>query len=188
MIFGLNAPSDIVSTDFSSMGLNPYVNSGDPVVSLVAQVNRFAKHTVALLCGPRNYLPAGALPLPSKVTLPMVGTITPLTEHAAAIALLILIDSMSCVEAELIDRKRLAILLNVGDRSKAVEWLLKNLSDTTVRIAQFADSLGLDPAPVGITKRDPNIKPKPKTSSAILAVVLLGVLAVGAVVITRRMR
>lgn len=154
-----------------NVGASPYQVKGDPVTALIAQLNRFAGRTVnpGAKCGSRNYLPQGALPLA-----------TVLDDRAATAANLIMYDRLNCISDErLIDQNKLAKVRN--GLANSISWAMANLADVTVQIAQLGDSLGLAPASVGITTVDPKLKPKfPMTT-----VVILGVLALGAVIVAR---
>jgi hypothetical protein len=154
------------------IGLTPYQVSGNPVMALIAQLNRFAGKTVdpGAKCGKRNYLPYGALPL-----------VTTLDSKAATTANLIVYDRLNCIsDVSLLDFKAMEKVNNA--LTNPIPWAMANLGDITIQIAQFADSLDLPPASVGITTRDPKMTPKFPT----VTVLLLGALAVAAVLVSRR--
>ena len=156
-------------------GLSPYRVAGNPVIALIAQLNRFAGRTVnpGGGCTSRDYLPRGPLPL-----------VTALDDKAATTANLIMYDRLNCLaDVSLIDHRRLKAVREA--LVNAVPWAMANLATITTQIAQFADSLGLSPAAVGITKVDPKMTPKMSTT----AMLLLGVAGVAAVfMIARRKR
>ena len=154
-----------------NIGANPYTITGDPVMALIAQLNRFAGKSVnpGAKCGVRNYLPQGALPLT-----------TMLDDKSATTACLIVYDSMNCIsDPRLIDFTAMA-KVNAA-LTNPIPWAMANLSDVTVRIAQFGDSLGLSPAAVGITKVDPKVAPK----FPIATVAIVGALAVAAFIVSQ---
>ena len=154
------------------MGLNPYNITGDPVMALIAQLNRFAGKTVQPggTCGARNYLPGGALPLT-----------TPINDKSATTANIIVYDSMNCISDERLMNFKAMATINSA-LTNPVPWVTANLKDVTVRIAQFADSLGLSPAAVGITATDPKVTPKMSP----LVLVSLGVVGVGLIFMLSR--
>lgn len=163
-IGGLGAIEDI--------GVAPYQVSGDPVMALIAQINRFNRSiNLGGGCGSRNYLPHGKLPLA-----------TVLSDQAATMANVIMYDRFNCVDSSLIDFRKLKLIRDGS--ANPIPWANANLRDITVNIAQFADSLGLPTASVGITTVDPRVAPKFPT----LTVVALGALALGAVLFARRKR
>jgi hypothetical protein len=175
MIFGLAAPA---LPDIATYGLNPYDPiTGDKVVALIAQINRFAgkKVDASVLdvgCPARTYLPA---------PLPVTNALDP---WAASMAGNILRSSMVCTgNAQLTDYGAVK-RLDDGMYSP-VKWVMADLESIIVRIATFGDTLGLEPASVGITKRNPNIKPPPAFPTGM---VLFGLLIISAAVVTWRMR
>jgi hypothetical protein len=153
------------------IGLSPYKISGNPVLALLAQLNRFAGKTVSIgpTCGARRFV---AKPFPLVPVVP---------ELAAAAAQTIVFDRYSCVDPSLISKQKLAWVLEAKGGWWA--WTMNNLAEITVTLAQVADGLGLEPATVGITAVDPKMKLKFPT----MTVVMLGALAVAAVVVSRRM-
>lgn len=157
--------------DITDAGASPYQIKGDPVTALIAQLNRFAGRTLSPggKCGSRKYLSA-ALPLA-----------TVLSDQAATAANILMYDRLSCLTDErLIDQNQLAkVMAGTGN---PIPWAMSNLQSITIQIAQLGDSLGLSPASVGITAVDPKLKPKfPMTA----AIVIGGVLLVGAIVVAR---
>ena len=147
-------------------GASPYKITGDPVIALIAQLNRFAGKSIQLQsenCNTtRRYLDA---------TLPLV---TKLNDKAATTANLIVYDIVSCVpDVRMIDKK---LQKQVSDGLiNSIAWAMSNLANITVRIAQFGDAMDLDSATVGITKRDERVTPKfPTTTAVLLAAVALG--------------
>lgn len=154
------------------IGKNPYTITGDPVMALIAQLNRFAGKTVnpGAKCGSRNYLPQGALPLS-----------TMLDDKSATTANLMMYDAINCVADErLLDFNQLS-KVNAG-LNAPIPWAMANLADVTTRIAQFGDSLGLSPAAVGITQVDPKVAPK----FPVMTVAIIGGLAVAAFMVSRK--
>lgn len=151
-------------------GASPYKITGDPVVALIAQLNRFAGKSIQLKgenCkATRRYLGA---------KLPLVAV---LNDKAAITANVIMYDIVSCVfDVRMIDPKLQRRVMD--GLANAIPWAISNLADITVRIAQFGDAEGLDPAVVGITKRDDRVTPKFDPTTAVLVVaVALGALYV----------
>lgn len=156
-----------------NIGLSPYQVSGHPVMALIAQLNRFAGRTITLplKCGTRRYLPYGALPITTE-----------LDDRGASTANIIMYDRLQCVTIGLGDPRKLNQVIEATTNPKP--HVMANLSDYTTQIAQFADGLGLPAATVGITTRDPKMATKFPT----MTVLLLGGLAVAAVVVSRRKR
>jgi len=152
-------------------GASPYQIKGDPVVALLAQLNRFAGKTVKPggTCGERRLVGA-----PFSLQPPIID------DRAATSAVLIVWQRYSCVPLDVwSSRKEKWIAAHLGGDAR--DFVRSNLNELTVTIAQFGDSLGLDAAKVGITELDPKMKPK----FPVMTVVLLGALAIGAVVVTR---
>ena len=160
--------------DIADVGVSPYQVVGDPVIALIAQLNRFAGRTVnpGGKCGARNYLPGGALPLVSAIN-----------DKVASTANLMMYDRLNCIsDSSLLDFRKMKA---VNDAlTNPVPWLTANLADVTTQIAQYADSLGLPTASVGITTRDPKMSPSFPTKT----VMLIGALALAAFVVSRRKR
>lgn len=158
--------------DISEAGASPYQVKGDPVVALIAQLNRFAGKTVSPSshCTSRNYLPGGPLPLASSLSL-----------HAATIANLIATDRYNCAPTGTYSKAK-ALWITNGSDGKEVAFATANLAELTITIAQFADSLGLPAATVGITERDPKMTPK----MPVVTIAVVGVLAIVAVAMSRR--
>ena len=155
------------------MGLNPYNITGNPVMALIAQLNRFAGKSITLKgegCNAtRKYLPGGALPLA-----------TTLSDKAAATATLIVYDAATCLsDVRFIDKRWTQ---NFLARTDDIGYVMANLNDITVRIAQFADSKGLNPAAVGITTVDPKLTPKMSP----LVIASLGIVGVGLIFMLSR--
>lgn len=170
---GTAALSGYVATgaDVADMGTGLEV-SGDPVIALVAQLNRFAGKTVAPGggCSERRYLTA-ALPLASS-----------LDDKAATTALVILYDRYYCVDSGLFSKAK-AMWASNGLQNP-VPFVRANLAEIVPTLAQFADSLGYPPAAVGITKRAPGFAPAFPYGT----VAVVGALAVLAIVVSRRKR
>lgn len=153
------------------LGLGPQI-AGDPVLALIAQLNRFAGKTVApgYGCRPRQYLAAA---------LPMVPT---LDDKTATTAVLILNDRYSCVPIDLFNKSK-ADWANSGLTETTV-FVTKNLAEIVITIAQYGDKVGLSPAQYGITERDPKFAPNLLTTKNI--VIAGGVLVLGALVMRRK--
>lgn len=157
------------------IGVSPYQIAGDPVMALIAQLNRFAGRTIKLPDAPgcrnssRNYLPSGPLPLS-----------TSLNDKSAVTANLIMYDRLQCVAIGLVDMRKLQKVIDATENP--MPHVQANLNDYTTNIAQFADSLGLPAAKVGITTVDPKVAPK----FPVTTVLLLGGLALAAVFFVRR--
>ena len=146
------------------IGVSPYQITGDPVVALIAQLNRFAGKTVnpGAKCGPRNYLPRGPIPTTSGVN-----------DHVATIANLIMYDRLNCIsDTSLLDFRKMAAV-NAA-LTTPVPWVNANIRDITVQIAQFADSLGLAAATAGITTKDPKFTPKLPLMPIAFGIALVG--------------
>ncbi len=162
--------------DLTDVGISPYKISGDPVTALVAQVNRFAGKTVRAggTCGARTLVPK-AFPLGPVIT-----------EASATAAALIVWTRYTCVPVELRSPTKEKWISDGLFNPKPSTWsfAMNNLHELTITIAQFGDSLGFAPATVGITQVDPKMAPK----FPIRTVALLGVLALGAFMVSRRKR
>ena len=179
MIFGLAAPA---LPDIATTGLSPYDPiKGHPIVALIAQLNRFAgqKITLGATCSGRSqmYLSSRLAEQPALSAL------------AASTAHLILYDSMSCLEDErMIDvQTRDAMEKSIAQVGEQI-WMLGNLASVTVKLALFADSHGLAPASVGITKAAPG-SASSKAPGAPIGWILLGLGAIAAgaaLLLTRR--
>jgi hypothetical protein len=153
------------------IGLAPYKIAGNPVLALLAQLNRFTGKTVKIgsggpCIGARVYVPTA---------FPLVPVVPP---RAADAAQLIVWSRYACVDPALQSLKKVAWTLH----SDSWSWTMNNLAEITTTLAQVADGLGLEPATTGITAVDPKMKPKFPT----MTVVLIGALAVAAVVVARR--
>jgi len=176
MLIGLAVASDVMN-----VGVSPYTVEGDPVVALIAQLNRFAGKSVRLPSpctswtnpfARRKYLNA-PIPLNAGYSHQMVIT-----------ASMIIYDRLYC--SDWVGGKKpvlMTSLLIARSMNQEENWLKINLADVTVQIAQFADSLGLDPASTGITERDLRLVPSKFPTGMLL---LVGALAVGAGVLAWR--
>jgi len=144
---------------------------GDPVVALIAQLNRFAGKQVTLSSGKKA----------TYVKAPFALATGKITDAIATSAAMILVDRFQDAPLETYDQTSVdwAIAGLAGD---TVAFVTGNLATITVAISQFGDKLGLEPAKVGITKRDPRFQPN--TPWGIIA--LLGALTIGAVVVARK--
>jgi hypothetical protein len=154
------------------VGLSPYKISGDPVTALVAQLNRFAGKTInpGGLC--KAMRPVGQ-------PFPLIAAIDTRAADAAA-TIVWLRYSCSPIDVSSKDKEAWAL------RGQTYAWVfvMNNINEITTTIAQFGDKLGLEPAKVGITERDPKMTPK----FPFVTVALLGALAVGAVAVSWRKR
>jgi hypothetical protein len=155
-------------------GASPYQIKGDPVTALVAQLNRFAGKSVA----PGS---CGAARLVADPPFPVAPV---LDDRAVSSAALIVWRRYSCVSIDVWSKTKEKWAADALFGSNTRGWVMSNLAEITTTIAQFGDSLGLGPASVGITTLDPKMTPKFPT----MTVVALGLLAVGAVVVSRRKR
>jgi hypothetical protein len=156
-------------------GASPYKISGDPVTALIAQLNRFAGRTVSPpggVCGATKYVVA---------SFPLGPIATPQAADAAA---LLVWRRYSCAprDTRSASKEKWAADGLFGGNTWA--FVMNNLVEITTTIAQFGDSIGLDPATVGITERDPKMTPK----FPVMTVALLGALAAAAFVVSRRKR
>jgi hypothetical protein len=152
------------------IGASPYKISGDPVTALVAQVNRFSKgQSMGGTCPPMK----------AFTPLPLVAG---LSQQGATIAWALAGRRFDCAPSELRSAAKVDWVTKGSDNPWV--WAMNNLNELTITLAQYGDSLGLAPASVGITQRDPKMTPK----FPMVTAVLLGALAIGAVVISRRAR
>jgi hypothetical protein len=154
-------------------GASPYQIKGDPITALVAQLNRFAGKSVSPgSCGAARLVSA---PFPVAPVM---------DERAVTAAALIVWRRYSCVPVDVWSKakEKWAADGMFGGNTRA--FVMANLAEITTTIAQLGDSLGLEAATVGITARDPKMTPKFPT----MTVVGLGVLAIGAVLVSRRKR
>lgn len=156
------------------LGLGPQVN-GDPILALIAQLNRFAGKTVApgFRCKPTVYL-HGALPMAPE-----------LSDKAASTAWLLMGQRYSCVPDDQFSQSKNAWVnsFNAGSIADTKAWVQSNLNEITITIAQFGDKLGLAPAAYGITERDTKFTPSLTPTTAIFAV---GAVGLGLVLALRR--
>jgi hypothetical protein len=191
MIFGLAAPA---LPDIATTGLNPYDPiKGNPIVALIAQLNRFVgrKVTHGSACygiEPGAKLTSGQNLSVTYLTKPFE-ELPSLSSHAADTAHLILYNILTCPEdARMIDTQtRDAMEKSIAQMGEQL-WVLGNLASVTVKLALFADSQGLPPAPVGITKAAPGSASSKSPGAPIGWILLgLGALAAGAaLLLTRR--
>lgn len=155
-------------------GLGPSIK-GDPTIALLAQLNRFAGKLLTPGDGctrELNFL--------SKPTYPLVASALDL--RAATAAVVILYHRYYCSPTGFFDKGK-ALWANSG-LLDPIRFVNANMSTIVPTIAQFGDKLGLEPAVVGITERDPRFTP----SFPIKTAALLGVFAVAAIVVTQRRR
>jgi len=155
------------------IGKSPYNPiAGNPVIALLAQINRFAGKTLNIggTCGARKLVAAAH---------PLVPT---LSQRAAEDAALIMWQRYSCVPLDLWSAKREKWAADGFFVGNAWVFVLNNVNEITITLAQLADKLGLEPASTGITARDPKMTPK----FPVMTVVMLAALSVGAVMISRR--
>lgn len=138
---------------------------GDPVVALIAQVNRFV--------GKSRGVGSVPFPLASSLDDSFIGT------KLATSAIIIALQRIDAAPLMLQDHKHKRQLSDA--LTNPVPYVRAHLNQLTTTIAQFGDSKGLAPAAVGITKADPRFTPK----FPIKTVALLGGLAVVAFVISR---
>lgn len=149
------------------LGVTKYDIQGDPVIALLAQLNRFAGRSVKLPRCESKVLVPRAFPLVRSLTFP-----------AANQAHNIVYLMSWCVEPGTGDSKRTERLASVSD---VVGWVTENIREVTVTLAQLGDSFGYAPATVGIVERDERLAPRFPTT----ALLLVGV-AVGAAFILKR--
>lgn len=166
-----------VVPNFEDTGLAPYRIQGDPVVALIAQLNRFAgsSYKVGTGCSARRYV--------SRV-LPLMPT---LTDEAATAANILLYDRYNCVSLDTWGKQKAKWALD--GMNDSIPFVLANLEEITLTIAQVGDALDLAPASVGITNVDPRLKPKVNVGAYVggaAAVILVGLLGYQAY--TRRAR
>jgi len=117
-----------------------------------------------------------------KTPLPLIPSITP---NGANTASTIVWQRYACAQIGLDSPKKESWAYNgvlTGSDSRA--FVLANIAEITITLAQYADSLGLEPAKVGITEVDPRIARKFPT----VTVVILGALALAAAVMYGRSR
>lgn len=155
--------------DVSDMGTSIQV-TGDPVLALIAQLNRFAGKTLTPPgCGARKFVSAAFPMVPGAIS-----------DAAATSAVLILESRYSCAGVDMFDPQKAAWARN--GLVDPISFVSSNLSEITTTIAQFGDSLGLEPASYGITTKNPLFKKKLKTEH----VIMLGGVALAAIVLLRR--
>lgn len=154
--------------DISELGTGSQV-SGDPILALIAQVNRFAGKTIdpGFGCKVRKYLSS---PL---AMVPMID------DKTATTALMILYDRYNCVPVELVGPKAKWVTDGLGN---AIPFVQSNLNEITTTLAQFGDKNGLPVAAYGITTKAPMFTP----SLSIPLVVGGGVLLLAVLVASRR--
>lgn len=151
-------------------GLGPQV-VGDPVIALFAQLNRFAGRMVSPTTGAARHYVAEPFSLGLVSALPEMIRPAAIDLRAAMAAVSILIDRYQ---------------LTTDTDSRLTKWAISSLDspqafvraniDTIVPIiAQYGDSLGLDPAAVGITTRDGRFT---KASSAKTVVAVVSAVAI----------
>lgn len=146
----------------TNAGAGPVIQ-GDPVVALLAQLNRFAGKTLSPPGGaaPRKYVSA-------EFTLGA----TAFDTRAASSAVAILIDRYQYAPLTGYDKSKVIWATSGLDDPKT--FVLANLDIIVPQIALYGDSLNLPAAPVGITTRDPKFTP-----SVTPAQVVIGALAIG---------
>lgn len=201
---------DLLTTTIDSIpgAGSSYQIEGDPVVALVAQVNRFVGRKVQIGTGDYSCERSKQTLLPDildgKLTkFPLVpnaldslnalglfpGTNFRVTELLVTAAAHIVKQRYACVDIDLYDpRKARWTLMIHSDSQQNLAWIKQNLKEVTMTLAQVADSDGLPPAEQGITKPDKNLlPPKTKYGPYIAAGAgLLALLGVGAFVFSRR--
>lgn len=154
--------------DIADMGSGAQIN-GDPVMALIAQLNRFAGKTLSPPgCKPRRYVNAAYAMTPT------------LTDAQATAAAIIVHDRYACVPVEHTSSKIKWASDGISGDSRA--WALRNIHELVVTIAQFGDALGLPPAAYGITEVDKRFGKKLDLTQ----VLLLGGVAVAGLVLLRR--
>lgn len=161
---------------FATAGMAPYSVQGDPIVALIAQVNRFAGKTIDT--GRCTGSAARTMPGNKLLLVPAM------TLEVAIRAAQLVQARYSCVATfDMFSASKEDWVLNAiqGD---TVTWANANLHEITMTIAQFGDSLGLSPAAVGITTRDEKLVPKPKLAT--LASIGFVSLVLGAAIAARR--
>jgi hypothetical protein len=181
MILGLRiTPTRRLGDAFIDAGL-PYNVEGNPVIALIAQVNRFINYTVK---GPG--CPNGSQPTLGFSKFPVQPALTP---DAAYCAIMIMRARHLCSDPNLrwtgstadIGGKGSLQWLDAGSKAQG-DWtfVMNNLDWFTKSIAQFADYLGRDVAAVGIKVADTRVFGKGSSTNA-KAVVLGVVLVLGGI-------
>ena len=143
------------------IGAAPYKIEGNPVIALVAQLNRFAGRTVNV--GPRctrRYV-TEAFPL-----VPVI------SEQAAFIANQIMFDHYTCVDPSMVPTAKVNQIM--AARGGYWSWVMNNLNEITTTIAQVADGAGIQPAKVGITVVDPKMTPKLPVGMLLISAAAVG--------------
>jgi len=165
-----------------------YKLSGDPVIALIAQINRFVGVTVKGPGCPQRIQPTRGWdqgkPFPLQPTL---------SQFAAEAATEIAIARFQCADQLLAATTESGMVSQFSQQAKwiaegrakygASMFVLNNLQWFTETIARFADFHGRPVAEVGITNVDKEIFNKGEKASpmkAVAAVALLGLLAFGA--------
>lgn len=155
------------------VGSSIYQIAGNPIVALLAQLNRFAGKKIKIgtesgdACKARIFVARPYRLVPT------------LTDEQATIANIMMHAILTCVGTNVRDFKQAK---KVSDGVlNAVGWATQNAEYLTIQFAQLGDLLGLDAATVGITRRDPRVTPKFPTT----AVLVVG-LALGAMFVLKR--
>jgi hypothetical protein len=141
-----------VATTASGAGFSTEI-SGDPVIALVAQVNRFAGKSLKL---------GAATQMPVKTTYPLASV---LTDAVATAAVMLVYDRYQYAPLDFYSAAK-AKWANSG-LSDSIGFVSQNLRELVVTLAEYGDSLNLPPASVGVTKR---VLPQGKLDFRLLAV------------------
>lgn len=146
---------------------------GDPLIALLAQLNRFAGKEVKIsTCPARKYVGA-KFDLKSRL------------DHRAATAADMIYDARWSCAPQSLDVPLSTQQRDLLKHDYAYQLLLKvsaNLETVARTIAQVGDLAGLPPAEVGITDVDPSLAPRGLPTSVIVS---LGVAAIAALILLR---
>jgi len=145
-------------------GANPYgAVEGNPIVALIAQVNRFAGKTIP--CSVSSGAASGGLRVLNN-PLPLTPVVTGDVAYAAA---QITYARYNCSGMDFwSDTKSNWVLRAL--QSDTIAWVNQNLNELTVTLAQYGDSQGYPPADVGITKVDEKVTPKKLSKTTVVSV------------------
>jgi hypothetical protein len=164
-------------------GAVPYLVEGNPVVALLAQLNRFVGKTVKGPGCPAGQQPTYPYDRPIGSSSSRSFQLLPaLSEDAATAAVQTAYARYACAPTELqqgaasVTQNKIKWLIDAMGSQSQWSFVMNNLDELTTTIAQFGDRLGYPAASVGITKVDPLVAPK---ANPFIAVAVIG-LAIGA--------
>ena len=147
---------------------------GDPIIALKAQLNRFAG---------KSFNPSGVKEPRRYVTMAFPLASGNLTDQQATVATIIVYDRYVSAPLEVYSAAKAAWAFR-GLSGDTVAFVTANLAEITTTVAEYGDSLGLDPASVGITTRSPKFRSRFPYGT----VALVGGLVVAAILVARKRR